>query len=358
MAQPIKQFIDVEITRSGAAVTSVGFNSAACFTSDAALTTVSQITTTTDAVVAIFGADSDEALLAQAYFSQDAFNVYQPKELFFIKVPTVDQAGVTAAFETYSSSDIAANALGLTKLLRETTGFIEMFAASVEATNAISCITSADPNVFVPGNTTNIGAVLKAADIDRTAITGYDGAMLYPDWSWMGQQVPKPLGSTNWAYKKLAGLESGAVAIPPSSLSQSQLDAALAINVNIYTKTLGKAFMFFGTTAKGSYIDDIRNADYLTAELNIGLLDLFATTDVITMTNGGIATLENRIRNILDARGVKQGILIEGTVKVDLPKRSEIDAADREARTVPNGTFSAELQGVVNKFILRGTVFI
>ena len=64
------------------------------------------------------------------------------------------------------------------------------------------------------------------------------------------------------------------------------------------------------------------------------------------------------MKSRLDEYGVKQGILVEGSVTTSFPKRSEVSQSDRDDRLLPDGTFIAELQGGMNKIVVRGTVFI
>ena len=64
------------------------------------------------------------------------------------------------------------------------------------------------------------------------------------------------------------------------------------------------------------------------------------------------------MKSMLDLYGVKQGILVEGSVVTSFPKRSEVSSVDRNDRLLPDGTFIAELQGAIDTVIVRGTVFI
>ena len=87
-------------------------------------------------------------------------------------------------------------------------------------------------------------------------------------------------------------------------------------------------------------------------------MSLLLEKDILPMTNAGITMTDTRLKSLLDEYGVKQGILVEGSVETSFPKRSEIPTADRDDRLLPDGTFIAELQGGINKIVVRGTVFI
>jgi len=182
----------------------------------------------------------------------------------------------------------------------------------------------------------------------------------------MGQQLPKDVGSTNWAYKTLAGIAEGAAQnIEPSNLTQTQIDAALDVNANVYTQTIGSNFMYFGTMGggknidkEGEYIDIIVNIDFLQARVEEGLMSLLLEKDIISFTDAGISIVDNRLKNLLQTYGVNQGILVDGTVVTFFPTRAEVSQVERDNRVLPDGTFTAELTGAINTVIVRGTVSI
>ncbi len=256
-------------------------------------------------------------------------------------------------------------AMGALKKFRDDT-VTEDMADEIESRRKMFLIATNDSNTVVLGSTSTFAYYLKNANYKRSSVIYHDNADLYPDMSWMGQQLPKDIGSTNWAYKTLAGIAEGAdVDIPVVDLSESQKDAALDVNANVYTATLGAEFTYFGTMGggknvdkDGEFIDIIRNIDFLQARTEEGLLSLLLERDIIPFTNAGITLVDNRLKNRLDEFGVKQGILVEGTVETSFPKRSEVSQTDRDDRLLPDGKFTAELQGGINTVIVRGTVFI
>lgn len=242
----------------------------------------------------------------------------------------------------------------------------EDIADAIESRRKMFFAATNDANTLVSGATSDISYLIRDKNYKRSVFIYHDNADLYPDLSWLGQQLPKAVGSTNWAYKILAGIAEGAaVDIPAVDLTQAQIEAALGKNCNIYTSTLGNGFTYFGTSAggknvdkEGEFIDIIRNIDFLQARTEEGLLSLLIEKDIINMTNAGIGITENRTINLLQQFGVDQGILVDGTIVVTYPKRSEISQTDRDDRLLPSGTFVGELTGGVNKIILRGIVSI
>lgn len=256
-------------------------------------------------------------------------------------------------------------AMGALKKFRDL-DVTEDMADEIESRRKMFLIASNDANVLVSGSTSTYAYYLKNANYKRSGWIYHNNSNLYPEASWMGQQLPKDIGSTNWAFKTLAGIAEGAnVDIPAVSLTEDQINNALAVNGNLYTTTLAADFTYFGTMGggknidkEGEYIDIIRNIDFLQARAEEGLLSLLLEKDIIPFTNGGITIVDNRLISRLDQYGVKQGILIEGTVVTSFPKRSEVSAADRDDRKLPGGTFQGDLAGGIDNVTVRGVVNI
>jgi len=256
-------------------------------------------------------------------------------------------------------------AMGALKKYRDTSAAEDM-ADEIESRRKMFLIATNDANTVVLGSTSTFAYYLKNLNYKRSSVIYHDNATLYPDTSWMGYVLPQDIGSINWAYKELAGIAEGAeVNIPAVVLSESQRDAALDVNANIYTETLAADFTYFGTMGggknadkEGEFIDIIRDIDFMQARTEEGLLSLLLEVDIIPFTNAGITMVDNRLKSMLDTYGVKQGILVEGTVVTTFPKRSEVSQSDRDDRLLPDGTFTAQLQGGINKVVVRGTVFV
>jgi hypothetical protein len=256
-------------------------------------------------------------------------------------------------------------AMGALKAFRDGTD-AEAMVEAIESRRKMFLIASNDANTLILNDTSTLAYYIKNLNYKRSAVIYHDNANLYPDMSWMGQQLPKSLGSTNWAYKELAGTAEGAESdISAVSLTESQKNAALDVNCNLYSTVLAASYTYFGTMGggknadkEGEFIDIIRNIDFLQARTEEGLLSLLVEKEIIPFTNAGISIVDNRLRSLLDEYGVKQGILVEGTITTSFPKRSEVSSTDRDDRKLPDGTFTAELAGAVNTIIVRGTVYI
>lgn len=242
----------------------------------------------------------------------------------------------------------------------------EDMADEIESREKMFLITTNDSNVLVLGSTSTFSYYLKNKNYKRTATIYHDNDTLYPDMAWLGLELPKPVGSTNWAFKVLPGIaQRASVDITPVNLTEGQKDAAIDVNCNLYSTTLGADHSYLGTMGggknadkEGEYIDIIRNIDFMQARIQEGMFSLLLEVDILPMTNAGITMANNRLISLLDTYGVKQGILVEGSVNTSFPKRSEISPTDRDDRLLPDGEFQGELTGGINRIIIRGKVFV
>lgn len=242
----------------------------------------------------------------------------------------------------------------------------EDMADAIESRRKMFLIATNDANTVVSGITSSFVYYIKNENYSRSGHAYHDNFTLYPDMAYLGKQLPKDIGSTNWAYQELPGIAEGAlVNIDPVILTEDQINNGLSYNTNLYTTTLGADFMYNGTMGggrnadkEGEYIDIIRDIDFIQARLEEGLLEMILAADIIPMSNAGISLVENQLISLLDLYGVKQGIAVEGTIVTSFPKRSEISTTDRDDRLLPDGEFSFELQGAINKVVVRGKVYV
>ena len=284
----------------------------------------------------------------------------------------ISQGQVAENFDTALSAIEAVNsdwyAMSAIKKYRDTDEAEDM-ADEISSRRKMFILCTNDSNTKILGTTSTFAYYLKQASTDgyKRCGTLYRGnSALYSDMSWMGYGLPYPVGSFNWAYKTLPGIEQGAESDnDPDVLSEAERDAIEDVNANFYAETLAAECTYKGTMGggrdadrNGEYIDIVRNVDFLQARCEEQLFSLLLEKDIIPMTNAGISTVENRLLSVLDEYGVKQGILVEGSVETSFPKRSEISRTDRDDRLLPNGTFSAELQGAIDTIIIRGTVYV
>lgn len=330
------------------------------FNINSATTGATSLITLLSTVAAPAGTD----ISGSAYLDGDtAYSVLVPGGSYLSQGQVAESFSTAIAAIENVNDDWAA--MSAVKAFRDVSATEDM-ADAIESRRKMFLIASNDINTLTLGSTSTFSYYLKNANYSRSAVIYHDNSALYPDMSWLGQQLPKDLGSTNWSFKELAGIAEGAnVDISAVALTESQKDAALDVNCNVYTTIIGSTFTYLGTMGggknadkEGEFIDIIRNIDFLQARVEEGLMSLLLERDIVPFTNAGISMVDNRLRSMLDQYGVKQGILVAGSVVTSFPKRSEVSASDRDDRLLPDGTFTAELQGGVNKVVVRGTVYV
>jgi len=167
--------------------------------------------------------------------------------------------------------------------------------------------------------------------------------------AWMGRQLPQPAGSTNWAYKTLAG-------VTVDSLSTTEQNNVTNNRGSIYIKVAGINQTQFGRTNDGDWIDVIRGAHFSQTRMQEAILFRLANSEKIPYTNDGIATVENEMRGVLKTARDVNGILSDFTITA--PDVADISAIDKGNRFLPNMQFQGTLAGAINTTQIRGTLVL
>jgi hypothetical protein len=76
----------------------------------------------------------------------------------------------------------------------------------------------------------------------------------------------------------------------------------------------------------------------------------------VPFTDAGIAMVKNRLQNLLEVYGVEQGILVDGSISITVPKRIDTTTEDRDDRLLRDVDFTADLAGAIGKVVVRGRV--
>lgn len=375
MTNPYTRFIDVAITKQTALLSAAGFGTPILLTDD-----VTIITTATrvkeylslPAVETDYADTTDEYKAARAYFSQEASNKRQPEKLL---IGVWDKAGletITDALQAIIDKNNEWYAMGITASLRTDEANLELLAEQIEGMRKVALFDSNNPNNLILDDATTLLYKLKNKETSgykRSMVTHHDDVTKYPSWAIMGEFLPIEAGKSQMAYHILAGAEDGADFIPASDINGVQLDNLLANNGNTTVGLAGQVFFYAGTMTggknidrEGEWFDIIRSIDFLQARTEEGLLSLILEKSnagsKIPYTDAGIAMVQNRLSKLLETFGVDQGILVEGTIDISVPKRSETTTADRDDRILRDVDFTAELAGAIGKVIIRGEVRI
>lgn len=203
------------------------------------------------------------------------------------------------------------------------------------------------PDTGVAG-TACLAEFAKLSNYERTSVVFHTDNTQYPEFAWMGKELPYDPGLRTWAFKTLTG-------VTPSILTTGQENLVRGKNANVYTTTAAVSNMYAGTCAKAStYIDDIRGLDWLDTTIKLDLFNTFTTSGKVPFTDAGIQKLVGILKGSL-SKAVTATVLDEGYT-VTYPKAADVSAADKAARRLTGVSFQATLAGAVHSIIINGTV--
>lgn len=337
---------DVQITRETAAVTRVGFGTL-LFIYDTASAPSDRVVAygSLEEVLDDFADTTEVYKAAAAYFGQEL----KPETL---KVAYRNTSGTP---ETYAAVIAAAQnadpdwyALAIAS---RAAADIATAAATIEAMDKLFLAVTADADVMDSGDSSNIALTLTTAAYSRTALIYHAaGATEYAECAWAGLQLPKDPGSTNWAFKTLAGITAG-------TFTSAQITTLEARRVSRYERVAGvnvtqSAF----TSDAGAFIDIIHGIDWLRQRMAEDLFERLANVEKIPYTSAGIAIVESVVRARLRT-AINQGVIDDDeNLTVTVPTIASTEFNDRANRILRNVNFTARLSGCINKIIVRGKV--
>lgn len=228
---------------------------------------------------------------------------------------------------------------------------IEAVAAWVEARVKFYAFTSADDAILDPGSDTDVFSTLDALNYARTLPLFHPKGFEYGDAAWFGRILPLDPGSVTWAHKQLAGVST-------VDLSASVRSAIVAKSGNDYTEVGGRGITRYGITPSGEYADVTRGIDWLRARLEERLFQLLVSNEKVPFTDAGIDLVRAQVEAVLQL-GIANGFLAaDPTPVVSFPLASDVSTADKAARSLPGGTFSATLAGAIHQITLRGSLAV
>ena len=228
---------------------------------------------------------------------------------------------------------------------------VELAAAWTASNGKLFITASDDVKIYDAGDATDIASILQAASHERTAVMFHETPAQYPDAAWLGLQLATDPGSSTWAYKTLTGITF-------SPLSTSQSTAVQNKNGNTYELIGGVNVTFPGKVASGSYIDDIRGADWLEARITERVFGKLVNLPKVPHTDPGYGIVEAEIYAQLD-EGIDAGYLVDDPAPVvSVPLSADVSSGDKIARTLNDVTFTAYLAGAVHTIQIDGVVTI
>lgn len=176
----------------------------------------------------------------------------------------------------------------------------------------------------------------------------------YPAAGWVGVCSPQDIGSYTWTFKTING-------ILPVTYTSSEI-ASIEDGASSYIKESGVNITSKGITTKGEYIDILQGQYYLESEIAYAVFSLLARTPKIPFTVQGINMVVAELESVLKDASNKGVIAKDENEKplynITIPNLSDISAADRTNRTLPNVGWTSTLAGAVENVDFNGVLAI
>ncbi len=271
---------------------------------------------------------------------------------------TVSHTQWGAAEETYSSAltAVMADDNDWYALVAEarTQSDIEDLASLIEASDPPKIYGfSTDDSDVKNGVAANVLKTLKALSYEQTFYFFSSDTANYPEAAAFGYMLPKDPGSYTLRAKKLVG-------ITPDTLTTDELNNIQDDNGNTFESVADNSIVTSdGVVVEGEYIDIIIGTDWLRVRLAEDIFVELIGSDKIPFTDAGTGQIEGAIRSRLSiAANEPHNLILEDSISVSVPKRSEVSVADRGNRYLSGCTFSAEYQGAIHKVGLTGKISV
>lgn len=342
MAQ-LNQIIDVQITRETQIPSQVGFGIPLLVGDSDRFAAGERVRTygSIEEVEADFTAGDFEITMARNAFSQSP----SPTQIMIGQVEAADSGNYVTALTAIQAVNDDWYGLAVETRLEAD---ILAIAAWVEARIKIFCALSSDAAVK-SATAGNVLEDLVAAAYERTFLLYSEDLDDHAGAAWLGKQLPKLPGGTNWAYQTLAG-------ITVDSLSLTEQNNITNNKGSIYTVVNDINHTQFGQVASGEWVDVMRGSDFIQVRMQEKVYFQLINSDRIPYTENGIAVIENAMRDVLKQARDVNGIITE--FEITTPALADISAIDKGNRFLPDMTFVATLAGAINKTQIRGRLVL
>jgi hypothetical protein len=226
---------------------------------------------------------------------------------------------------------------------------VSALAANIETQERIFGYTTHDTDTGDPVSTTDVAYLLNAALYFRTFGIYSKSQGAHAAATWMGNRFPSDAGSSTWAYKPLSGVTVDIV-------SASQQTAFEAKSLGWYSEVSGLAVTQEGKMASGEWIDVIRGRDWLKVRMQERILVLLANAPKVPFTDPGIDLVTKEVEAQLQ-EGIDQTYLAADPIPVvTAPKASDVSAANKTDRILPDVSFEVTLAGAIHKIRINGAI--
>lgn len=181
----------------------------------------------------------------------------------------------------------------------------------------------------------------------------------YPEATLMSEMFTFYPGQETWALKKLPG-------IAYSELKEGEASAIFGKNGNSFELFRNFAVTQNGKVAAGEWIDVIRLRDQLAESIRVSVVSAMINANgKIPYTDGGIAVIDNAVRQPLDLNVRRGGIAppeldenenIIPSYIVNVPLSATVPFNDKANRILNDVKFSARLAGAIHLVDIKGAL--
>lgn len=169
--------------------------------------------------------------------------------------------------------------------------------------------------------------------------------------AWLGKVLPLTPGSETWKFKTLSGVN-------PVTTTSTHRTNLRAKKCNWLMTVAGRNITMEGNTLDGDFIDVQRGLDWLEDDMTKSVFEALSGANKVPFTNAGIALIEGKMKASLK-RAVTMGILSDSPAPVvTVPKVSDVSAANKSLRLLPDMKFSCTLAGAIHKVTISGVVSV
>lgn len=241
-------------------------------------------------------------------------------------------------------------------VIMTTKGKAEIIAAAawVESNKRLLLASSADFDIVGSGSS-DLASSLKTSAYARTALMWHHKPNSYPEAAWAGKLLPETPGSATWAYKTLAGIEASPTSA--GNLTDTAITNLESKRCNYYFELGGVNVTREGKVSSNEWLDIVIGLDWLKARLQERIYSRLVGLKKIPYTELGVSVITAEILGQLREAG-NAGLLVLGSESVSFPAVSAISATDKGNRLLPNGTFTATLQGAIHSATIAGSVSV
>lgn len=225
-------------------------------------------------------------------------------------------------------------------------------AAWAEPRTKILMVRAATSDVIDGDDTDDVASQLQDLGYMRTSLFyHHQAASVFVEAAPLGLQLPKKPGSSQWAYKRFAG-------VTPSPLTVGERTAALNKNANVYSDRANISVFEQGKMVGGEWIDTVIGIDKLTQDIESRVYGALVNNEKIPYTDDGINIIVNQVEAALRA-AVDSGILAANPPPVvTAPLAADVSPTNKGNRILPDIDFKATLAGAIIKAQIVGRILL